>query len=146
VEQNGNNMKVLDADGSVYTGSVQIAQQEPSAGGRAGTPKFQTVSPAAKSAIPAPQRYFFRVAGTNRNLNQNVVFSGNFIPLTNTQFAIGAHGGFGGLNSGGGGGGGATAGAITGQPIEAVLPNSQINGTVMIGDQKAIDVIATPAH
>ncbi len=65
VEQTGNALRVFDADGSVYTGAVQVAQQESVA--RAGAPK--TVAPAAqfaKTAAPArqpAQNYFFRVAG-----------------------------------------------------------------------------------
>jgi hypothetical protein len=143
VEQSGNNLKVVDADGSVYTGSVQNAQQEP-----AGTtivsaaPNNTPASRLMRSASPAASSYFFRVAGTNRNLNENVVFSGNFVPMTNSQLASGNRtiGGF-----GGGGGFGGAGGRPAGQPVQAVLTNSRINGTVVIGNQKAADVVATPA-
>jgi len=148
VEQTGNDMKVVDADGSVYTGSVQIAQQEP-----AGTTIVSAApnpTPAARlmrSASPVASSYFFRVAGTNRNLNENVVFSGNFVPFTNSQLATGTRsvGAFGGRGGVGGGGFGGAGGRAAGQPVEAVLTNSRINGTVVIGNQKAADVVATPA-
>ena len=148
VEQSGNNLKVVDGDGSVYTGSIQIARQEPPADHTFAAAKNGLVSAAraAKpSAAPAPQSYFFRVAGTNRNLNENVIFSGNFVPFTNNQLTAGARG-FGGVGGGFGGGGGAGGDQAAGQPVQAALSNSQINGNVVIGDQKAVDVIATPAR
>jgi hypothetical protein len=89
--------------------------------------------------------YFFRVAGTNRNLNENVIFSGNFVPFTNNQLTAESRG-FGGIGGGFGGGGGAGGDQAAGQPVQAVLSNSQINGNVVIGDQKAVDVVATPAR
>jgi hypothetical protein len=184
VEQTGNNMKVVDADGSVYTGSVQLAQQEPPTDSLYHATQNNAPANAAASANnrvtqnQAQQNYFFRVAGTNRNLKQNVVFSGNFVPLTNSQLAGnalgnrgyngalggaggggggggaggGAPGGFGAIPAGGirGGGGGAPDGfnnnSTTPSTLGTPLSNSGINGTITIGDQKAIDVIATPVH
>jgi hypothetical protein len=138
VEQNGNDMKVVDADGSVYTGSVQIAQQEPSGVTIASaTPQNTPASRLLRTTSPPPQNYFFRVAGTNRSSQQNIVFSGNFVPFTNYQPAtnIRAFGGFGG-----------GAAPTAGLPVEARLSNSQINGTITVDDQKAVNVIATPAR
>ena len=181
VEQTGNDLKIVDADGSVYTGSVQIARQETrSTDSLYVAPKNEPATAQAgnrAAQAPAQQNYFFRVAGTNRNLNQNIVFSGNFVPLTNSQLAgnalttrsyngvagaagRGASGGGGGGGAGGpvgfggspagGFGGGAPAGfngsSTTASPLETPLSNSGINGTITIGDQKAIDIIATPAH
>lgn len=138
VEQNGNDMKVIDADGSVYTGAVQIAQQEPGGVGIASAaPRNTPGSRLLRGSAPAPQTYFFRVAGTNRNLNQNVVFSGNFVPLTNSQLTTGGKG-F--------GGGGGAGGRASGQAVETVLSHSSIKGTMVIGDQKAVDVVATPTQ
>jgi hypothetical protein len=147
VEQNGNNLKVVDGDGSVYTGSVQIAQQEPATEHTFATAKNAPVGAAARSLkadAPKPQGYFFRVAGTNRNLNENIVFSGNFVPFTTNQGIAGASG-FGGF---GGKGGRANTGSnqAAEQSIQAVLSNSQITGNVVIGGQKAVDVAATPAQ
>ena len=148
VEQAGNNLKIVDADGSVYTGSVQIAQQEPAAdyavAAARNSPRGK--SQLAKAPAQVPQSYFFRVAGTNRNLNENVIFSGNFVPFTNNQPAVGNRsiGGFGGGNFAGGAG--APRDQSAAQPVQAVLSNSEINGNVVIGNQKAINVIATPAH
>jgi len=127
VEQKGNSMKIVDADGSVYTGSVQIAQQEPTVG----------TSKLAKAPAPTPQGYFFRVAGTNRGLNENIVFSGNFVPFTNHQLAA---------RAGGVGGEVEARDQSASRPIQAVLSDSQINGRIVIGGQKAIEVIANPAR
>ncbi len=159
VEQNGNNLKVVDGDGSVYTGSVQIAQQEPASDASFAAARNRPGGAATRSLkadAPTSQSYFFRVAGTNRNLNESVVFSGNFVPYTNGQsvasarsFGVSARGGngFGGGGGGGGfGGGGAGSDQTASQPIQAVLSNSQINGNVVIGGQKPVDLTATPVH
>ena len=139
VEQNGNSMKIIDADGSVYTGSVQIAQQEPTASYSFAPAKSAPVgtSQLAKASAPTPQSYFFRVAGTNRDLNENIVFSGNFVPFTNHQLAA---------NAGGAGGEVEVRDQSVSRPIQAVLSDSKIEGHIVIGDQKAIDVIANPAR
>jgi len=141
VEQNGNDMKVVDADGSVYTGSVQLAQQEIHPVASAATLKSAPATGKIADSyalVPASQNYFFRVAGTNRNLKQNVIFSGNFVPLTNSPFATE------GARFGGGGLGGERSNASQSQ-IDTLLSNSRINGTAVIGNQKPIEVNATPA-
>lgn len=135
VEQTGNAMRIIDADGSVYTGAVRVAQPEGVA--RAVPPKAvlsdQRVQVVGQSQ--AVQNYFFRVAGTNRQLQQNVVFSGNVMPLTNAQLASdgSAIGGFGGARR---------APTSTAEPL---LSNSRISGKAVIGEQKEIEVNATPA-
>lgn len=85
VEQTGNELKVVDQDGSVYAGFVEAEAMttQGKAAGRAGSIGGEI----AKQQVPADQsqNYFFRVAGTNRSLNQRVVFTGNFLPGTNTM-------------------------------------------------------------
>lgn len=97
VEQDGERLRVTDSDGSTYSGVVQLAA-EPQLNRRellanggtrarataanskalnsdarlAGTPSFQN----------APN-LFFRVSGTNRTLNQQVSFFGNFVTFSN---------------------------------------------------------------
>jgi hypothetical protein len=136
LEQTGNALRVVDADGSVYTGAVQVAQA--AGAGRATSPKnAPSVAPAARApdASDAARNYSFRVAGTNRSSKENVVFSGNLIPLTNAPYVAGAGniGGFGGAPS------------ASQSPSELQLSNSRISGTAVIGNQKTIEVIATPA-
>ena len=91
VQQIGRQIRVMDADGSVYDGSI-----EPKATGELAKRSLvvQTTTadlkknPAPKlagsgSAGETPQNVFFRVAGTNRTLNQLVVFDGTFVANTN---------------------------------------------------------------
>jgi len=137
VEQKGSAMRVVDADGSIYTGAVQVAQSEKIPTTRAfdGTPKNKSFAPPASNLSPqTAQNYFFRVTGTNRNLNQNVVFSGNLIPLTNALSQVnGSIGGAGGVLK-----------SPPELPAPALLLNSRISGTAVIGNQREIEVNATP--
>jgi hypothetical protein len=143
VEQNGNAMKIIDGDGSVYTGLVQFAQS--ATNGVAGRGALSESRIADSHALtPVAQNYFFRVAGTNRNLNQNVIFSGNFVPFTNAQFATEGQS-FGGMGGGGGIGGRRAASAST-PTAERVLYNLRISGKAVIGGEKEVDVNATPAR
>jgi hypothetical protein len=139
VEQNGGEMRIVDTDGSVYTGTVQLANQEPES--RTVVASAFKSAPASSTArapqqIPAVQNYFFRVIGTNRNLRQNVVFSGNLIPLTNAAFTrtnVAAVGGLAGS-------------AMPATPPPSLLLNSRIAGKAVIGNQTVIDVNATPSR
>lgn len=137
LEQNGRDLRVVDADGSVYTGAVQLASPAPAAFGGSPKNKLSTTPPVRTSPQSAAQNYFFTVAGTNRNLNQNVVFSGNLIPLTNALF----------LRSNAGAIGGAlrTGRAAPMMPEPSLLSNSRISGKAVIGNEKEIEVNATPA-
>lgn len=151
MEQNGQEIRVVDADGSVYTGSWQAAPMEnssPAVAGRVGGSFFSGAMPAASSARPAPappvnnnfqamQNYSFNVTGTNRNLKEKIIFSGNFIPLanvSNTANNAGVSGGFvNGRNT---------------SPLNAappVLLNSRITGKIIIGGTREIEVNANPA-
>jgi hypothetical protein len=88
------------------------------------------------------QNYFFRVAGTNLTMKQNVVFAGNllanFSATANGQQAKSLNGNFGG---GGGGSGGQLQSAITNQ-----LPwsNSRIAGMAVVSDTNNIEINAVP--
>jgi hypothetical protein len=143
MEQNGQEIRVVDADGSVYTGSWQVAPEQnlAPAAGRAGGLHFSGATPAASSVRPAPaaennfqpvQNYFFSVSGTNRNLNQRITFSGNLIPLANV-FTSNNASAVGGLN------------AATLNVAPPVLLNSRIAGRAIIGNRE-IEVNANPAR
>jgi prepilin-type processing-associated H-X9-DG protein len=92
VQQNGNAIRVVDADGSVYDGVLladnAVAQNEPAAVVPAAPPVAalaQSMEPAQNLAnrneSAAAPNYFFRVTGMNRTLKQNVVFTGNLLPV-----------------------------------------------------------------
>jgi hypothetical protein len=142
VEKTGDAIRVIDADGSVYTGSVQLVQQATNAAVVSGALSSAKI-PDSHALVPATRNYFFRVAGTNQNLNQNIVFSGNFVPYTNTQVATEGRT-FGGV--GGPIGGTRRAATQASTNAETVLYNSRITGKAVIGNQKEIEVDATPAR
>ncbi len=86
IEQSGNKLRVIDGDGSTYHGEVTPGQaygltqngafkndvKEQLAGERRAEQQKQTDG-----------AYQFRVEGTNRTLNQQVVFTWNCVPITN---------------------------------------------------------------
>jgi type II secretory pathway pseudopilin PulG len=154
VLQNGDAISVVDRDGSVYQGLVQVAaaveRQEavpveaPPGGTVASEPGQLGAMPSAGNQQPAAQNYFFRVAGMNRTLKQNVVFSGNVEAIAGAS--TNGHQTFG---SGIGGGGGGGAGnqlpqAAANASQQNVLSNSRIVGTAVIDDTKRIEIDAVP--
>ncbi|TAL03481.1 MAG: hypothetical protein EPO07_06190 [Verrucomicrobia bacterium] len=97
LEQAGKQLRVIDADGSTYTGALAIAETVAATGtfekkGAALlTDGAKTKTPAAQpdaapAGVPQSPGLFFRVSGTNRTLNQQVSFSGNLIaPVSQIQ-------------------------------------------------------------
>jgi hypothetical protein len=151
VEQAGPELRIVDGDGSVYSGYVQIADAA----------RRRLAAPAGASAITrapqasggvreekatagrdadqrAPQAYFFRVAGTNRSLHKKVVFSGNLLAATNSP----SFQAFTNLLSLGGGLGGQRTGSA--QLNLLPLLNSRISGKVVVGNGKAVEINALP--
>jgi len=142
VEQTGDRLRVIDSDGSAYLGEMNAApasfggankdQQMFKSGGKlAERPAFAVPVSTEQSA----QNYFYRVAGTNRTLNQQVVFTWNFVALTNavTQSKMKVVGGV--LNQNGLG---------ASQQFPALLQNSAINGRAQINAAKEIEINAVP--
>ena len=151
VEQAGTELRIVDGDGSVYSGYVQIAdvarrRLAASAEASAVTQAPQAIRRAREEKAwasrdadqPAPPAYFFRVAGTNRSLHKKVVFSGNLMATTNSP----SFQGFTNLLSLGGGLGGQRPASA--QPNFLPLLNSRISGKVVIGNGKAVEVNALP--
>jgi hypothetical protein len=106
VEQVNGEIRVTDSDGSTYAGNLVLNQASapaPAAAPGAAPAPAQTAragramkanAPVASSGLAAEvasvqnlslnaQNNFFRVAGTNRTLKQQVVFEGNFIGTNN---------------------------------------------------------------
>ena len=152
VEQAGPALRIVDEDGSVYSGYVQIAGNvrrapavtaaAPAAASQSRALGEVTESPATAtfdSVQLAPQTYFFRVAGTNRSLHKRVVFTGSLLTATNltssplvaTNLSVGA------------GVGRTRAGSA--QPVLVPLLNSRIAGKVVIGSGKPVEINAVPA-
>ncbi len=153
VQQNGTAIRVVDADGSVYDGALQPeiagAQNEQVTAGASTLPMNREKSIASRDEpqqaenSQMAQNYFFRVAGTNLTLKQNVVFAGNLLAnfkvTANGQQANNRNGNFSG--GGGAGSGGQLQSAITNQ-----LPwsNSRIAGMAVISDTNNIEIDAVP--
>lgn len=140
VEQNGKQLRVVDTDGSVYTGTWRVVPtiNAPPAAAPAGVRKGPVTPNAALQTQPVRKsagNYFFRVAGTNRNLRQEIVFSGNFMPLTNAPTADAFKTT----------GTGNAFGVQQKTPGSSMLRNSQISGKVVIGGKKEIMLDALPA-
>lgn len=97
ISQNGNTIRVMDQDGSIYTGRLQAERRAVANGIEEGpkaalppTPQNASTAELGKPASPAlssvaaPQApdyslYSFRVHGINRTLKQSVVFSGTLL-------------------------------------------------------------------
>ncbi len=97
--QNGRQMRIVDADGSIYDGVIESLPTEETTPRAAPltttTPELKKNSePEAKGRAAtaneafASQNAFFRVTGTNISLNQRVVFEGNFLTASNPANAI----------------------------------------------------------
>jgi hypothetical protein len=131
VEQNGGQIRVIDADGSIYTGTVTPGgnRTEASAATTAAAAsaldqtKAKSDLDMANGVLKNPAAAFaatnapvitgnmFRVRGTNLTLNQPVEFTGSFV--ANDQ-PLAAQSGFGGGAAAGGGRAGGSGGAISG--------------------------------
>ncbi len=141
VEQNGLNIKVIDSDGSIYAGTLQPVSNQKKAMSSA-TPAFQAPAASSRAAKTSalPQmitNYFFRVSGTNHSLNQNIVFSGNLVPLvTTTHAAVNTPSAIAGF-------GGSAAGQAKSPSILSVS-NAQILGRVIIGNRSETELNALP--
>jgi len=150
IEQSGSSIRILDADGSVYTGSVQVAANAalqrslalkaaaPTAPQiAAGRNSAQTVTDAGIGNSQTSSQYAFRVSGTNLTLRQRVVFDGNLWPTTNgsPQSALGSV--IGGSN--------ATPPLNQVGATQSSSAGTRVSGRASVGDKLVIEVDALPA-
>jgi hypothetical protein len=144
VEQAGNQLRVIDNDGSTYTGGVELAagelfsntatdREEVKLLKTDGNGAARNITAKSASNAQAAQNYFFRVAGTNRTLNQQVVFSGNFLEATKAPAAAQME-----TNRW------QNVGTSQLQQSAPMLLNSTIFGRAQVGDQKEIQINAVP--
>lgn len=126
VEQRGREMRIVDGDGSVYSGFVDLGNGLGFAAAAPAAPVPAQGLEDKKAVGQTAPEYHFLVSGTNQSLNQKLVFTGTFFALTNEA----------GLGAGGGGGG-----ALPNLP--ASTPH--IRGTVRMGDATEIEIQAAPA-
>ncbi|HOX55934.1 MAG TPA: hypothetical protein P5205_03360 [Candidatus Paceibacterota bacterium] len=146
VEQVGQQLRITDEDGSVYTGYMRPGDSVRRS--RAAKLESPAAAPAARTAVerlepsepigvvsqqPLIENYSFRVVGTNRTLRQKLVFTGNLTrqPSAATSLAVGSR-----LVD-------ARSGAI--EPGVVPLLNTHISGKVVIGSGRPVEVNAVPA-
>ncbi len=143
VEQSGDQLRVIDSDGSTYLGQLITTPGFGGGGGGTGEQLSRTASRFAEpptTVVPAArwqsaQDYFYRVAGTNRTLNQQVVFIWNFVAMTNALADSKTKALGGSLNQGD---------LKSPQQFPALLQNSKINGRAQINAAKEIEINAVP--
>ncbi|MDB6111696.1 MAG: hypothetical protein JWR69_3446 [Pedosphaera sp.] len=151
VEQKGDQMRIIDADGSSYSGFLQNADsvkrrqsgdfdQSVAANNLkqqvTNTLKLTEAAKATNAEPAVNQNYFFRVTGVNRSLNQSVLFSGTLAtegkaergPRINFQGAPGDS-------------------PSSGLPGGFSLPwsQTQVRGQALIGGSNVIEVNAAPS-
>jgi hypothetical protein len=139
VQQNGNALRIVDQDGSVYSGSWRLANRA------ANTRNQPTPAPSARSLednLQAAQNYLFRVHGMNRTLRQSVVFTGsllgNFALSQNAQQSFGGIGGSFSTNQP------QVKSALTNQTAQLPWSNLRIAGTAVVNRTNHIEVNASP--
>jgi hypothetical protein len=84
MERAGANVRIVDADGSVYEGQVL---GRPAPGGGGGVGAARGVAAKALKDAKANSSWAFKVSGTNKNLQQNVVFIGNVLNMPEAMSA-----------------------------------------------------------
>jgi hypothetical protein len=130
VQQNGNSIRVVDADGSVYEGSLQSAMPAPAAAEPVQDQPQRKIS--TGSELQTAQTYFFRVAGLNQTLKQKVDFAGNLLAMPAAATNAGLGGGEFGANS------------PSSPTSQLPWSNSRIAGTAVVADTNNIQINAVP--
>lgn len=163
LQQNGDAIRVVDSDGSIYAGSLfpteAAAQNTPAtiAGAAGSVPEAsraagngpQTTGYFDNKTIEMPpqartngvQTLSFRVAGMNHTLQQNVVFNGSFLAASNVSNSPPA--GISGFGGGGFGGIGQLQPPIY-QQQQLQLSSLRVTGNATIGQTNEINIYALP--
>jgi hypothetical protein len=158
MEQIGSEIRIVDGDGSVYSGYTQltsdttrsrtasVAKEKPASGAvalRASGGKLEQRTPSVSDAeSQASQNYYFRVAGTNRTLKQSVVFTGYLSPAAEATVINGVTNSLRLSLSGG------ARGAQTEHQEPSRSPTattSRISGKVVLGPGKEVEINAVSA-
>ena len=135
VEQSGDQLRIVDKDGSVYSGRLVNQEVELNRLSETRSRSFVRAPATDQSfqgnAASAAQNFSFRVTGTNRSMNQRVVFTGNFTSATNSVLTTMTNPApFGNVQN--------SAGFLNS------LSNSRISGSAQIGKDKEIRIEAVP--
>jgi hypothetical protein len=151
VEQSGPTLRVIDQDGSIYSGYLQASPMPVMASKIADTEagkqvalaqsfrqgtESRALSTPANSPV-SPQTYYFNVVGTNRSLNKSVVFSGSLLGLTNSPGFT--------LNSNTVDGNGTPAAPPASIIQNVAQPFLRISGKAVVGQKDELQIEAVPA-
>jgi hypothetical protein len=149
VEQTGDQLRVIDGDGSTYVGEMNspvgeriVRVEEQKKGER--ELKIKGSDPLALDRLGAAQlsdqqsaqNLMYRVSGTNHTLNQQVVFTWSFVALTNQLAAAQIKA----VSAGGN----VMQNNLPSQQLPLLLNNSIINGRAQLGGGREIEVNAVP--
>ena len=141
VTQSGNEVRVIDQDGSVYLGVVEEftdADRKKVAAAPAFAGQAQTgakLSDKDRASQQAETPVAYRVTGTNRTLNQAVVFTWNFVDATNAVAQARRQPLQKAFNN-----------ANNAQSFPELLQNSAINGRAQIQAGREFEVNAVPVQ
>lgn len=143
IEQAGQQVRIIDADGSLYLGELTELAPANQRGKAAKLPVLAegadrssglARAPGEKSGelylLPAGQTLYFRAEGTNRKLNQTVVIEGAFLNYSNASPAGTARRDL------------APAPSAPGQQLQ--LDRLQVQGRAVIGGNSEIPINAVP--
>ena len=129
-QQNGNAVRVVDTDGSVYEGS--LTENAANAVITVALPQAGTLAANNRTAntqnAPGQSGLSFQVRGRSQTLKQNIIFAGNFIPLPDTSNSAQAHGAALAANN---------ASQVVAVTNNAAMVNGQITTTAGTGSQLA---------
>ena len=89
VQQNGDQIRVVDADGSTYTGKIEPVAQD-AVSQTLKDEEGESLAARSERAMPQQQnssQYYFRAAGYNGTLKKSIVFEGNYISTSSPSQA-----------------------------------------------------------
>ncbi len=141
VQPTDNGVRIIDADGSVYSGSLQpTAAPAPTSTAptaRVSGRQLSRPAPASAPQVLADTKYSyaFHVSGTNKTLNQKVDFTGQLRLLTNALVLGTAYSAA--KDS-------TPLDVTTDAPARWLLLNSEISGKALINGRQQVDVKAAP--
>ena len=92
VELNGQELRIIDKDGSIYTGSIATpgagASTALSEGVKADSSLASATAISKERRMPQQSNVSFRVAGTNLSLKQPLVFRGQLLPVVQASAGV----------------------------------------------------------
>lgn len=132
IEQTGNSIRIVDNDGSIYSGVLRAEKPGSQTRHSANSSVGSRSQPASRSPMPsstASQNFTLEVSGTNLSLNQRVVFTGNLSVDNAAAQAVGRR-----ENR--------SAKPIAQPSFGSVLSNSRIQGQAQVGENGIVNVEA----